>query len=141
MYRYTFFLTSIQAGDEWSASHSGRFTPGERSPSTHWIEGWVAPRAGLDDVEERKFFTLPGFELRPLGRPVRKKSLYRLRYPGSNNNCIQIVIGKLHKLTHRWTEKIEMEFRNIRCGSKSLNQLVRIGWQVPVNASVSIGRL
>jgi hypothetical protein len=24
-----------------------RFTPGERTPSTHWIGGWVGPRAGL----------------------------------------------------------------------------------------------
>jgi hypothetical protein len=27
--------------------------------------------------------TLPGLELRPLGRPARSQSLYRLRYPGS----------------------------------------------------------
>jgi hypothetical protein len=42
----------------------------------------VDPRAGLDDVEERKFLILPGLELRPLGRPARSQSLYRLRYPG-----------------------------------------------------------
>jgi hypothetical protein len=30
----------------------------------------VDPRAGLDDVEKRKFLTLPGLELRPLGSPV-----------------------------------------------------------------------
>jgi hypothetical protein len=30
----------------------------------------VDPRAGLDDVEKRKFLTLPGLELRPLGRPA-----------------------------------------------------------------------
>jgi hypothetical protein len=41
------FLTSALAGGEWSASRSDRFTPGERSPGTHWI-GWVNPRAGLD---------------------------------------------------------------------------------------------
>jgi hypothetical protein len=29
----------------------------------------------------RKLFTLPGLELRPLGRPARSQSLYRLRYP------------------------------------------------------------
>jgi hypothetical protein len=40
-------------------------------------------RAGLDDVEKRKFFTLPGLELRPLGRPASSQSLCRLRYPGS----------------------------------------------------------
>jgi hypothetical protein len=25
-----------------------RFTPGERTPGTHWRRGWVGPRAGLD---------------------------------------------------------------------------------------------
>jgi hypothetical protein len=44
----------------------------------------VDPRAGLDDVEERKFLTLPGLELRPFRRPARSQSLYRLRYPGSD---------------------------------------------------------
>jgi hypothetical protein len=39
------------------------------------------PRAGLDDMEKRKFLTIPGLELRPLGRPSRSQSLYRLSYP------------------------------------------------------------
>jgi hypothetical protein len=43
---------------------------------------WVDPRAGLDAVGKRKFLTLPGLEVRPLGRPARSQSLYRLRYPG-----------------------------------------------------------
>jgi hypothetical protein len=30
----------------------------------------VDPRAGLDDVEKRRFLTLPGLELRYLGRPA-----------------------------------------------------------------------
>jgi hypothetical protein len=42
----------------------------------------VDPRAGLGDVEKRKFLTLPGHELRPLGHPARSQSLYRLHYPG-----------------------------------------------------------
>jgi hypothetical protein len=46
----------------------------------------VGPRAGLDDVEKRKFLTLPGLELRPLGCPARSQSLYRLRYPGKSQN-------------------------------------------------------
>jgi hypothetical protein len=58
---------------------------GERAPDTHWIGGWVDPRVGLDDVEKRKFLTLPGLELRLLGRPARNQSLYRLGYPGSRN--------------------------------------------------------
>jgi hypothetical protein len=45
----------------------------------------VGPRAGLDVVEKRKFLTLPGLEIRPLGRPARSQSLYRLRYPGSKD--------------------------------------------------------
>jgi hypothetical protein len=43
----------------------------------------VNPWIGLDDVEKRKFLTIPGIELRPLGRPTRSQELYRLRYSGS----------------------------------------------------------
>jgi hypothetical protein len=43
----------------------------------------VDPTARLDDLENRKFMTLPGLELRPLSRPARGQSLYRLRYPES----------------------------------------------------------
>jgi hypothetical protein len=68
------FLTSALVGGEWSASLPGRFAPG-----THWIGSLVDPGAGLDDVEK----TLPRLELRSLGRPARRQSLYRLSYPGS----------------------------------------------------------
>jgi hypothetical protein len=78
------FLTSALAGGEWSASRPGLFTPGERAPGTHWIRGWVYPRAGLDEVEKRKFSTLQRIKLQHLGRPVRNQSLYRLSYPGSS---------------------------------------------------------
>jgi hypothetical protein len=44
--------------------------PREGAPGTHWIGGRVNPRAGQDDVKKRKFLTLPGLELRPLGRPA-----------------------------------------------------------------------
>jgi hypothetical protein len=45
----------------------------------------VDPRADLDDVEKREFFTLPVLEHGPLGSPVPSQFLYRLRYPGSSN--------------------------------------------------------
>jgi hypothetical protein len=80
------FLTSALAGSEWSASLPGSFTPGERAPGTYWIGSSVGPRAGLEEVEKRKFLTLPGLELRPLSRPTRSQSLYRIRYSGSHNN-------------------------------------------------------
>jgi hypothetical protein len=52
----------------------------------------VDPRAGLDDLEKRKFFTLPELELRPLSRPVRSQSLYRLRFVvGANKSEITAV--------------------------------------------------
>jgi hypothetical protein len=61
------FLVSELDGGEWSASRSGRFTPGERAPRTYWTGGWVDPRVGLDAVEERKILLLPGIEP---GHPV-----------------------------------------------------------------------
>jgi hypothetical protein len=57
------FLTSVLIGGEWSTSRPGCFNPG-----THWIGGWVDPKAGLDDVKKSKLLTLPGLELRPLSR-------------------------------------------------------------------------
>jgi hypothetical protein len=70
MYRST-FLDLGTVGGQWLTSRPGRFTSGERAPGTHWIGGWVDLRAGLDDLEKRKFLTLPGLELRPLGCAAR----------------------------------------------------------------------
>jgi hypothetical protein len=44
----------------------------------------VGPRAALDDVEKRKFLTLPGLELQPVGRPASSKSLCPLSIPAPN---------------------------------------------------------
>jgi hypothetical protein len=74
MYRSTFFLTSALFGGEWSVSRPGRFTLGERAPDTHWIGGRMDPRVGLDNVEKRKFLTLPGHELRPLIKHYSNKA-------------------------------------------------------------------
>jgi hypothetical protein len=46
------FLTSALVGGEWSASRPNRLTPGERTPGTHWIGGWVGPSAGQDDMQK-----------------------------------------------------------------------------------------
>jgi hypothetical protein len=88
------FLTSALAEGEWSASRPGRFNPGERVPGSHWVGGLVDPRAGLDDKKKRKFLTVYGFELRPLGRPVAllttlsrftlQSEMFYLRYRFSN---------------------------------------------------------
>jgi hypothetical protein len=36
----------------------------------------VDPPVGLDEVEKKKFFILPGLELRTLDRPASSQSLY-----------------------------------------------------------------
>jgi hypothetical protein len=48
------FLTSALDRSEWPASRPGHFTPRERVPGTHWIGGWVGPRAVLEAVVKRK---------------------------------------------------------------------------------------
>jgi hypothetical protein len=51
------FLTSKLDEDEWSASRTGRFTPRERVPDTHWIGDWMGPRAVLYAVVKRKTYS------------------------------------------------------------------------------------
>jgi hypothetical protein len=70
MYRHI-FLTSALAGGERSTSRPSSFTPGERARGTHWIGGWVDPRAGLDDMEK---ILDQGVELRPLSCPACSQS-------------------------------------------------------------------
>jgi hypothetical protein len=52
------FLTSVSG-----QLHAPAALPWERAPGTHFIGGWVDPRAGLDDMEKWKFLTLAGLEL------------------------------------------------------------------------------
>jgi hypothetical protein len=36
-----------------------------KSPTTHWIGGWVGPRADMETIEKRKILPLPEIELQP----------------------------------------------------------------------------
>jgi hypothetical protein len=56
-YSATHSLMSALDEGEWSALRSGRFTPRERAPDTHWIGGWVGPRAVLDAVVKSKILS------------------------------------------------------------------------------------
>jgi hypothetical protein len=106
MCRSTLFSTSALVGGEWSASR-----PGERASGTHWVGGWVDPRAGLDDVEKRKFLTLPGLELRPLGHAACSQSLYRLYYPGSTLSlCSSLNVRDQVLHPYRTTGKITVSY-------------------------------
>jgi hypothetical protein len=50
--------------------HLQQFTPQERSPSIHWIRGWVVPRSSLDDLEKRQILPPLGLEIRPFSHPA-----------------------------------------------------------------------
>jgi hypothetical protein len=76
MAEWRYGSTSVLDGSN-LASRPGRFTPREGANSTHWIGGWVGPRAGLDAVEKRNLLPLPGIE--PRFCPARSPFLYRLR--------------------------------------------------------------
>jgi hypothetical protein len=78
------FLILTLCGGEWSDSRPGRFIPTQKPPVTIGQEvGWT-PEPVWTTWRE-KFFILPGLELRPLGRPARSHSLYRLYYPTFGN--------------------------------------------------------
>jgi hypothetical protein len=67
----------------------------------------VEPRAGLDDVEKRKLLNLLGLKLRPLCRPARSQSLYRLRYPSSPYFSRASKIYSVPCCIHIYVKKIE----------------------------------
>jgi len=47
-------VTSVLDEGKSLASHPGRFTSKKRAPGTHWIGGWVGPRAGQMNNEVSK---------------------------------------------------------------------------------------
>jgi hypothetical protein len=72
--------------------------PWGKRPQYPWIGGWVDPRASLEDVENRKFFTFPGLKLRPLNHPAHSQSLYRLSYPGGRQEKLLSICSTCHQL-------------------------------------------
>jgi hypothetical protein len=67
------YRTQIVRSDTISQAHS----PRERTPGTHWIGGWVGPRAGLDTEARGHILSpMPGIERRSPGRPARSQTPY-----------------------------------------------------------------
>jgi hypothetical protein len=96
---------TLNLGTRWgwmvSVTPRPRFTPGERTPGTHWIGGWVGPRAGLD-AETRRKILCPCRGSNP-DRPARSQTLYCLSYHGSHLEFLifinfRIIILKNHHL-------------------------------------------
>jgi hypothetical protein len=92
------FLTTALGEGEWSASRSCRFNPAEKASSTHWIGGWVGPRAGLDAEEKRKI--LQCRESNP-GRLPCSLLLYRQSYPDSSS--LITFVNNYHFVSHHYT--------------------------------------
>jgi hypothetical protein len=66
---------------------------GEVAPVTHWM----GPKTDLNGIEKRQFLTLPGRELRPLGRPARDQSLFRLPVEACNTDQPQWAVSQQNK--------------------------------------------
>jgi hypothetical protein len=77
-------LLILNLGTRWgwvvSVTPRPRFTPGERTPGTHFTGGWAGLRAGLDAEARRKILCFCRGS-NP-GRPVHSQTLYWLSYPG-----------------------------------------------------------
>jgi hypothetical protein len=72
-------LTSAIDGGERLASRTGRFTPRERVPVTHWIGGWVDLRVGLDTAVPKRKILSPTGNRTPVIQPVAYKILMPYR--------------------------------------------------------------
>jgi hypothetical protein len=82
----------------------------------------MGPRAGLDEMEKRKYLTLLELELRPLARPASSQSLYRLSYPGSMGHGK----GRRNKVTARNEEfRQKIHERKKKLAGKSTEDVIR----------------
>ena len=70
MYSSTPPSTSALDAGGCSTPRPGRFTPPRERPGTHFIGGWVGPRAGLDGCEKSRL--PPGFDSRTV-QPVASR--------------------------------------------------------------------
>jgi hypothetical protein len=76
---HVFLISALDGSERW-ASRPSRFTPGETAPRYTLYRRLGGPQ---NDVQRRQIRLLQELELRPLCRPLRSESLYRLSYPGS----------------------------------------------------------
>jgi hypothetical protein len=103
------FLTSAQDGGRWSASRPYSFTHGDRAPGTHWIEGFVGPRIGLDFEVKKIILPLSpwNFNVQPVARCCTDWAITahdKGNVPNSNTNGkkTQFVMSCFSTKTHRF---------------------------------------
>jgi hypothetical protein len=73
---------SSAIGGEWAASHSCCFIPKETVSHSHWVGGWVDPRASLIVLEE-SHLALPGMSPVSLDIQSVAQLQHLLSYSGS----------------------------------------------------------
>jgi hypothetical protein len=96
------FLTSELDGGEWPTSLPGRFTPRESAPGTHWIGGWVGPRAVLDTVVKIKILS-PRRESNPR-TPIFQPAAQgndAMYFCGKDTNFSEDFVTSIFKTTRR----------------------------------------
>jgi hypothetical protein len=155
------YRSSVLVGGEWSASSPGSFTH-----ATQWIGGWVGPRAGLNDMENRKFLTLQRLEHRPLGRPVRNQSLCRLPYlerliicprflslnpgPQEYDSRMLATTTGIHRTSYESFGALNLHVRNVKAIDKIVMEIMterkwrgraRTGGKLSNGANAAMGRL
>jgi hypothetical protein len=87
MYRSTFLDPGISW--RWVVTFTPQpLYPQGKSPHHPLDRRLGGPRACLDDMEMRTFFTLLGLQLQLLGHLACSQSLYQLRYPSSKTNNV-----------------------------------------------------
>jgi hypothetical protein len=87
-WKYSSIILDLGTRWRWMVSFTPRpFYLLEKSPRDPLGE-WVDPRAGLDSVQKRRFFLLPGIEPRQ-----SSSSLYRLSYPNSRSSLYCLFFG------------------------------------------------
>jgi hypothetical protein len=117
------FLISALAADEWSALRPGRFTPG-----THWIGGWADRRAGLDNVEKRKFLTLPVLELdHSVVQPVASRYTDFNLYP-LPNNIKKIKSRRMRRTGHVLSGSTKSENMFSTWSSNNFSKRIKLHW-------------
>jgi hypothetical protein len=127
------FLTSALVWCKKSTSRPAALPPGKEHAVPIGKKVGYTPRAGLADIEKWKFLTLSGLELRPLGRPARSQSPYRLHYPISGTMKGRLDNDKMQRKRNQlWLIRQERDRETM----DPLPPLARIHW---ANSPAEIG--
>jgi hypothetical protein len=80
-----------------------RFTPRPLYPRGK-SSRWEGLRVGLDDVKKRKFFTVQGLELRPLGSAARSQWLTDYAIPARSHSVAMLKNRGSIFIVVKWTD-------------------------------------